>query len=76
MSDVDMGHMEFLEQVTIEDCASLREKEATYQGSWKRRGGVGAFMMMARKWDRLEVMVKNQTFQYDIFRAIDIATEK
>jgi hypothetical protein len=76
MNDVDMGHMEFLEDVAIEDCASLREKEATYQGSWKRRGGVGAFMMMARKWDRLEVMVKNQTFQYDIFRAIDVAPEK
>lgn len=29
-------------------------KNREYGGSWKSRGGVGAFMMFARKWDRLE----------------------
>lgn len=64
----DMRHMEFLEIVAVEDCAALREKETTYKGSWKRRGGVGAFMMMARKMDRLEVMALRDN--YDVFRMI------
>lgn len=32
----------------------LKDKGATYGDSWKKRGGVGAFMMLCRKWDRIE----------------------
>lgn len=32
----------------------ILRKNREYGGSWKSRGGVGAFMMFARKWDRLE----------------------
>lgn len=32
----------------------LRDKGTTYGDSWKRRGGVGAFMMLCRKWDRID----------------------
>lgn len=32
----------------------ILRKNAEYGGSWVKRGGVGAFMMFARKWDRLE----------------------
>jgi hypothetical protein len=32
----------------------LEERGRTYGDSWKKRGGVGAFMMLARKWDRIE----------------------
>lgn len=39
------------------DVQVLLEKEKTYAGSWKRRGGIGAFMMLARKWDRIENIV-------------------
>jgi hypothetical protein len=49
-----MKHMNHIDAVSTEDLAHLREKEATYKGSWKKRGGIGAFMMLARKWDRLE----------------------
>jgi hypothetical protein len=48
------GYLEFLEAIATEDVAGLREKEKSYGDSWKRRGGVGAFMMLARKWDRIE----------------------
>lgn len=41
------------------DCAQLREKDAIYGGSWCRRGGPGAFMMLARKADRVEQFLKN-----------------
>jgi ribosomal protein L32E len=64
----NMEHMEYLKQVALEDVAHLEHKEKTYQGSWKKRGGVGAFMMMARKWDRLEEICKRG--YYDIFRLI------
>jgi hypothetical protein len=63
----DMRHMGFLKQVADEDIKCLRQKEETYQGSWKKRGGVGAFMMCARKWDRLEVMMEEN---YNIFDGI------
>jgi hypothetical protein len=49
--------MDYLEQVAKADVARLREEEDSYGGSWKRRGGVGAFMMLARKWDRIEHQV-------------------
>lgn len=40
--------------VAARDVEELRVKNANYGESWKRRGGVGAFMMLARKWDRLD----------------------
>lgn len=42
----------------IQDCAVLRTKDAAYGGSWCRRGGQGAFMMLARKADRFETQLK------------------
>jgi hypothetical protein len=53
----DMRHLQFLSDVVTADVAHIMKREQTYQGSWKKRGGVGAFMMAARKWDRLEVML-------------------
>lgn len=40
------------------DCDQLREKNASYGGSWCKRGGTGAFHMLARKADRLETLIK------------------
>lgn len=50
-------HLPFLEPIALGDCAQLDRKDREYGGSWKKRGGVGVFMMLARKWDRLENMV-------------------
>lgn len=49
------------------DVTTLIHKGKSYGDSWKRRGGVGAFMMLARKWDRIE----NQALAkgYDVFEA-------
>lgn len=49
-----MEHTSKLKAVALEDVRALREAEKNYGASWKKRGGVGAFMMLARKWDRLE----------------------
>lgn len=51
---VSDNHMTHLKQVALADVEGLERAERQYGSSWKRRGGVGAFMMLARKWDRLE----------------------
>lgn len=49
------------------DIEVLKEKGKHYGDSWRKRGGVGAFMMLARKWDRIENMAT--TKGYDVFAA-------
>ena len=48
------GYLQQLAGIAAEDVSALFKKEESYGDSWKRRGGVGAFMMLARKWDRIE----------------------
>lgn len=36
-----------------DDVAQLRAKDREYGGSWRRRGGPGAFFVTCRKWDRV-----------------------
>jgi hypothetical protein len=64
----DKRHMAYLEAITQRDIATLHRKEATYGGSWKKRGGAGAFMVSFRKADRLENIAAN--YGYDIFKAL------
>lgn len=54
MSDSGLGYLDQLNTVAREDVEGLKKAQASYGNSWKSRGGVGAFMMLARKWDRLE----------------------
>jgi hypothetical protein len=63
-----MGIKQEVEEVALYDAEALESSQKSYGDSWKKRGGVGAFMMLARKWDRLENQVKK--FNYDIFKAI------
>jgi|TARA_R110002020_G_scaffold42917_4_gene125201 hypothetical protein len=61
-----------LQEVSVvanEDVRRLEEAERSYGNSWKQRGGVGAFMMLARKWDRLEKQVSEKHF--DVFAAAE-----
>lgn len=44
--------------IAEEDAAGLKKAAESYGNSWKTRGGVGAFMMLARKFDRMEVRVE------------------
>lgn len=55
-----VSYLEFLAVVAGGDVDTLLKKDAEYGGSWKRRGGVGAFMMLARKWDRIEQRVQQR----------------
>lgn len=56
------------EEIVKLDLDVLNEKGKEYGDSWKRRGGVGAFMMLARKWDRIENQAKDKN--WDIFKAV------
>jgi len=64
------------EQISLiaqSDVATLQEKGKVYGSSWSNRGGVGAFMMAARKWDRIENQCKAKG--YDIFEACHDSAE-
>jgi len=54
-----------IEEIAVNDVSVLMDKGKTYGSSWRNRGGVGAFMMLARKWDRIENICKKS--HYDIF---------
>lgn len=61
-------NFELMREIVEADVEALEIAEQSYGDSWKKRGGVGAFMMLARKWDRIENQVKVD--KYDIFSAI------
>jgi hypothetical protein len=78
MTEHNMRHLDFIRAVAEEDLRFVDVKDRQYGGSWKRRGGVGAFMMLARKWDRLENELskdgtsgENAAPPYDIFARIE-----
>ena len=58
---------EKMRNISQVDVDKLELAGKSYGDSWKRRGGVGAFMMLARKWDRIENQVLG--YNYDVFDA-------
>lgn len=62
-------HLNFLGAVLESDREEILRKDQEYNASWLTRGGVGAFMMLARKWDRLEPLVAKHG--YDIFAMLN-----
>ena len=56
-----------INNIAQNDVSKLIQAEKSYGISWRKRGGVGAFMMLARKWDRIEQQVESQN--YDVFEA-------
>lgn len=73
--DARYHHLPFLRPIALGDVAQLTRKDREYGGSWKKRGGVGAFMMMARKWDRLEHQV-DEMRSYSAPRGNSLPAEK
>lgn len=65
----DLSYRNNLPRLASNDAKEVLEKDIEYGASWKKRGGVGAFMMLARKWDRLEEKIEKHG--YDIFAAIE-----
>lgn len=61
-------NLEFVHDIGQEDAQGLIEAHKSYGDSWKKRGGVSAFMMLARKWDRLEPQCEKNG--YNVFEAV------
>lgn len=69
-ASTDNRYLQYLDAVAQSDVRGLHKAEQSYGASWKRRTGVGAFMMLARKWDRIEKRVATAQAgagQYDVF---------
>jgi hypothetical protein len=54
---LDTHYREQIPIVSASDVDRLLKKDQEYGASWKRRGGVGAFMMMVRKIDRIMTQI-------------------
>ena len=65
-----MNKWENMKDVAQNDLEALKRAETSYWDSWKRRGGVGAFMMVGRKFDRIEHQA--QKHSWDIFEAGEV----
>jgi len=64
-----MKKFERMLRIARNDVQELKAAEKSYGVSWRKRGGMGAFMMLARKWDRIENQVKPEN--YDIFSSYE-----
>lgn len=65
----DDDYLSHLNSIAQEDVAGLKKAQESYGDSWKKRGGVGAYMMLVRKMDRMELQAKKHG--YDVFAAIE-----
>lgn len=64
-------YLDHIHKVAQEDAEGLRKAHQDYGSSCLKRGGVGLFMMLARKWDRLEnLLSKSGAGQWNILEAI------
>lgn len=63
-----LNYREHIPKIAADDARVVVEKDIQYGASWCRRGGVGAYMVMIRKVDRMEQRVEQMG--YDIFKAI------
>lgn len=68
---MNMDHLKFLEPISQCLVKMLHEKEREYKGSWKKRGGVGAFFVAIRKADALEEIVRKN--DYDVFSLLGVS---
>ena len=66
--EAQIGILKEVMEIATYDAEALATAEKSYGNSWEKRGGVGAFMMLARKWDRIENQVRK--FNYNIFDVI------
>ena len=54
LPDSGRGYLDQFASIAQNDIETIKEKERSYGSTWKQRGGISAFMVFARKWDRIE----------------------
>jgi len=57
MSPMPKSYISEIPTIMERDYTFILRRDQEYHASWLKRGGVGAFMMLARKWDRFSPMV-------------------
>ena len=62
------GHLKHIEAIAQEDAAGLLKAHESYGPSWKKRGGIGAYLVMIRKFDRMELAAERSG--WDILEAV------
>jgi|GEM_PF-3641927 len=70
IDDPKFNYHQRIPEIQFADADITTTKDLEYASSWKKRGGVGAYMMLARKWDRIEEQVENKA-GFNIFTALD-----
>lgn len=68
MATTSDGHLKFIEEIAQEDASGLIKAHRSYGDSWKKRGGIGAYLIMIRKFDRMERAAEK--VDYDIVQAV------
>lgn len=66
---MEQKRKELLTKITEDLIKLMGEKAKSYSDSWKSREGIGAFMNISRKWDRLENRCQKHNF--NIFKALE-----
>lgn len=62
-------YLDLLGAIAAEDAAGLKKAGESYGSSWKKSGGVNAYCMLKRKWDRIIQQCEKPEISLDIFRA-------
>lgn len=66
---VSTKYHEYIWPVAHTDATEVLDRDKQYGSSWKKRGGVGAYMMLARKIDRIEKACEDEG--WDVFKAVE-----
>lgn len=74
MTDSEIGtevrtNFEGMRDLAVQNVNVCIDKDKDYGASWKKRGGPGAYMVMARKMDRIEEQARKRA--WDIFQVDD-----
>ena len=69
MSHLHLEDYALIKEIALRDVETLIEKGKKYGSSWRKYGGVSAFMNTQRKADRFEEICKQ--YNYDVFRALE-----
>jgi len=65
-----VSNWENIKGIAQKDLEALSRAQSSYGDSWRRRGGIGAFMMLARKFDRIEH--QSEKHGWNVFEAGEV----
>lgn len=73
VQQVQYDYSKFIPEIANRDVEMVLRKDKEYGASWLEYGGVGAFFVTVRKWDRIRHQILRHG--YDIFKAYGDGTQ-